>query len=318
MFFFEIAIAFFGVRYWVIQTNAVSDQKRLIYLNEILDRAREDSIALGRISFQATVAPESKNISAYRDKLHQKAANDTDESPVSSRMANPLLVVERGVTSIKSPIAFIGKAELQRLEKTSLEFESLLRIEEKTLAALEGRFEDENGQFTVIKSPDPELARSILRDQSYQTRRNELAEDLLAIQAAFDLRVLTLLTEIQRNTNIYFPLGMTCLAVLLLATPVVGFILNNHLSKSASVYKKQIRKMNEEFSRVLGQLSKLESERNELARQVPKDSTIQTPLTPQASPIRSSTRPSQDYDEAPPQASTFPGGYAEDYLTRLP
>ncbi|MFM8365393.1 MAG: hypothetical protein ACKOAS_09610 [Verrucomicrobiota bacterium] len=233
-------------------------------------------------------------------------------------MANPLLLVERGVTSIQSPIAIIGKAEMQRLEKTSLEFESLLRIEEKTLAALEGRFEDENGEFTVIKSPDPDLARSILRDQSYQTRRNELAEDLLAIQAAFDLRILTLITEIQRNTNIYFPLGMTCLGILLLATPVLGFLLNNHLSKSVSVYKKQIRKMNEEFSKVLGQLSKLENERNELARQIPKDSTSTPAPVPQVAPLGSSSRPPQDYDDVPSPASTFPGGYAEDYLTRLP
>jgi len=319
LFALELVLAFSAIRFWRIEQNAVADQKRLFLVNEILAGVQRDSITLGRLSFQASLTAESRAIAEYRNHLLEKKPAATDQSPPDIRGRNPLPVVEREIEQLRSPGARFGDAESQRLDRLSLEIESLLRIDEKALAALEGRFEDENGTFTVQKEPDPESARATLRDQSYQARRTLLNEDLAALQAAIDVRILTLISGISGNSIVFFPLALAILVLLLLATPALGWFLHNHLGKTISTHQTQIRKMNEEMSRLIGQLSALELERNELARQptnrssTPEPESVPVPRPPPATP-----RHAHSANELPPAATVFPDGFAEDYLTRLP
>lgn len=316
----QLVAAFSAYRFWRIESDAVSDLKRLLGVNEILAGAEKDSFELGRLSFQATMSPDARNTEKYRDRLHVKSPAALDNSISAQMINNPIREAIRRLGKIQSEIARLGDTETQRIEALSYEFDSLARIDERTIAALEGRFEDENGEFTVVNNPDPAAARDILRDQSYQARRNDLGEGLLALQAAFDVRILSLLTEISRNGIIFFPLALACLALLIVGTAVLGWHLHTHISKSVAIYKTQIRKMNEDLSRLLGQVSKTTNERDELARRLspsPPPAAEPTP-TNLAAPVPAPQRPSQGMNELPSTATTFAGGLAEDYLTRLP
>jgi hypothetical protein len=320
LFALELVVAFSAFRFWRIEADAIADLKKLVTANELLSSAENDSFELGKLSFQATMSPESRNIEKYRDRLHVKSAAALDDSVSLQLIRNPIREAIRELGKIRSEIARLGDAESQQLESASHEFDTLLRIDERALAALEGRFEDENGGFTVVNSPDPAAARDLLRDQSYQARRNDLGEALLAIQAAFDVRSLSLLTEVSRNSIVFFPLALACLALLLVTTPVLGWFLHTHLSQSIAIHKAQIRKMNEDLSRLMGQLSKTTNERDELARRLspPPPPAPEPALNGLSATLQASQRPATGLNELPASTSTFPGGLAEDYLTRLP
>ncbi len=315
----QIVLAFSAIRFWRIEADALADLKTLVAANELLAEAGKSSFEIGRLAFQATVATDPRNIEKYRDRLHVKSAAALDESLATQLIRNPVREALRDLGTLRSETARLGEAESRRLETVSGEFDNLLRIDERVLAALEGRFEDENGEYTVVDSPDPDAARDTLRDQSYQARRNDLGEDLLALQAAFDVRVLALITEISRNSTIFFPLALACAALLVVATPVLGWRLHTHLLQSVAIHKTQIRKMNEDLSRLLGQLSKSANERDESTRHP-------APPTPPAGPHANGTpppappaRPSPPHlNDLPASANTYPGGLAEDYLSRLP
>lgn len=311
----ELVVAFSAFRFWRIEADAISDLKKLVAANEFLSSAEKTSAELGRLSFQATVAPEPRNIAKYRDSLHVKSSAVLDDSVPAQLIGNPIHEASRELAKISTDIARLGDSESERLESASNEFESLLRIDERALAALEGRFEDENGGFTVVNTPDPAMARDLLRDQSYQLRRNNLGEALIAIQAAFDVRSLSLLTKISRNSIIFFPLALACLALLLIATPLLGWFLHNHITRSVAIHKTQIRKMNDDLSRLLGQLSKTTSERDELARRIDSSPTEQQQddnslSAPQRAPM--------DFHKPPATPLPLSSSLSEDLLTRLP
>ena len=314
----EIILAFSTVRFWRIEADAVSDLKRLHTVNEILVEAHKASFELGRLSFQASMSPEVRNIEKYRDRLHVKSAAALDDSIAVQVIRNPLPEAIRELEKIRSEIARLGETESQRLASASREFESLLRVDQRTLGNLEGRFEDKQGKFTVVGNPSPAAALETLRDQSYQARRNDLGEELLGLQAAFDVRTLSLTSEIYRNSIVFFPLALASLAVLLIATIALGWYLYTHNLQSVAIHKTQIRKINEDLSRLAGQLSKTSNERDELARRLEpiKSPEVAPPARPVAPPPVSPTQPKPD--EVPVIDPTYPGNLAEDYLTRLP
>jgi hypothetical protein len=304
----ELILAFSAVRFWRIQSTAVADQQRLFHANENLSQARLASDSLSRLSFQATTVPDPRNLGDYRDQIFKKSLTDSREQPSTDRFLNPLLDVGHTLRSLQSATATLGDTERQRFERIAAEFESLLLLDEKILAALEGRFEDDQGRFTVEKEPDPAMARDLLRDQSYQIRRTRLNDDITSMRAALDVRILSLLATIKRNSIVFFPLALAATALLLAGTPVLGWFLHRHISKSIDTHKKQIRTMNDEFSRLRGHLSALELERNELQhRQSP-------PPIPE--PPRAAHEPSPN--DLPSSSHAFPAGASDDYLTRMP
>jgi hypothetical protein len=131
------------------------------------------------------------------------------------------------------------------------------------------------------------------------------------MRAALDVRILSLLAEISRHSTLFFPLALASIALLLVATPTLGWFLHIHISKSIDTHKKQIRKMNEEFSRLRGQLSALELERNEHSHRPP---TLPAPAAeaPSAPPAPPSAH------DLPISSSAFPSRVDDEYLTRMP
>lgn len=299
-------------RYWRIQSTAVADQQKLFNANESLHQAQKASTDLARLSFQAVNAPDPRNLGEYRDRIFKKSLADSHDQPSTDRFVNPLLDVGQTLRSLESTAAILGDAERRRFERLSAEFEGLLLLDEKILAALEGRFEDDQGRFTIQKEPDPELARDILRDQSYQIRRTRLNEDLAAMRAALDVRILSLLATIKRNGIVFFPLALATTALLLVGIPTLALLLHRHIGKSIETHKKQIRTMNDEFSRLRGHLSALELERNELLNRAPA-SPAQAPRD-ESLPAHSDPSP----NDLPASSRAFPPVAADDFLTRMP
>jgi hypothetical protein len=315
----ELVLAFSTVRFWRIQRTAVADQQRLFHANESLSQARQASEALARLSFQATTAPDPRNLSDYRDRIFKKSLADSRDQPSTDRFVNPLIDVGHTLRSLESATATLGDTERRRFERLSAEFESLLLLDEKLLATLEGRFEDDQGRFTVEKEPDPALARDLLRDQSYQIRRTRLNDDIASMRAALDVRILSLLAAIKRNSIVFFPLALAATALLLVGTPLLGWFLHRHISKSIDTHKKQIRTMNDEFSRLRGHLSALELERNELQHRLAPPSSSESTPPPAESPAatpHTSREPSPN--DLPASSGAFPAAAADDYLTRMP
>lgn len=306
----EVALIFSTVRFWRIQRAAVADQQRLFHANENLSQAQQASAALSRLSFQATTAPDPRNLGDYRDHIFKKSLADSREQPSTDRFVNPLIEVGHMLRKLQSDTAPLGESERRRFERIAAEFKGLLHLDEKILATLEGRFEDDQGRFTVEKEPDPSVARDILRDQSYQIRRTRLHDDIASMRAALDVRILSLLAAIKSNSLVFFPLALATAALLLVITPALGWFLYRHISQSIDTHKKQIRTMNGEFSRLRGHLSALELERNDLLHR------LSPPPAPEPAPEPTPEPPPQQPRE--PSPNDLPASAADDYLTRMP
>ena len=254
----EIVISVAAFRFWRQQTRTTEDQRTLFRANEIVAEARQDSLQLSRLVEQATTSPTNESIKTYATLVKKKSAPVLDAPPTPDTILNTLPDVTPSNLKLRNHSVSFGETEWLRFDRVADEFEKLRSIDEKALAALQGRNQPPG------ESPgraDPEVIRALLTEQTYQARRTRLNEDFSAMQAALDSRILTLLNEDASNGRMFFATTLAALLLLLPATALLGSFLHSHESRIHNFHKTQVRRLNDDLSKVRGELSLLQSDR---------------------------------------------------------
>ena len=86
------------------------------------------------------------------------------------------------------------------------------------------------------------------------------------MQAALDLRILTLLNDDAANARMFFGTALAALVLLLPATALLGVFLHSHESRIHIFHKTQVRRLSDDLSRVRGELSQQQSGRENPAQ----------------------------------------------------
>ena len=81
------------------------------------------------------------------------------------------------------------------------------------------------------------------------------------MQAALDLRILTLLNENAANGRMFFGTALAAFTFILPATVFLGLFLNRHEARIHKFHKTQVRRLNDDLSRIRGELSQHQSDR---------------------------------------------------------
>ena len=261
----EIVISLAAFRFWHQQNLTTEDQRTLFRANEIVAEARQDSLQLSRLIEQAIASPNNENTKSYATLVQKKSAPLLDAPPTPDTILNTLPDVTPSNLKLRTASVSFGETEWLRFDRVADEFAKLREIDEKALAILQGQNQS-TGESAATGRGDPEVVRALLSEQSYQARRTRLNEDFSAMQAALDLRILTLLNDDAANARMFFGIALAALVLLLPATALLGVFLHSHESRIHIFHKTQVRRLSDDLSRVRGELSHQQSGRENPAQ----------------------------------------------------
>lgn len=107
--------------------------------------------------------------------------------------------------SLKSRMEELGftAAELAKLEKAQNSSRLLMEPERRAFGAMKGLFQDPAGQFNVKRTPDPELARRLLYDESYHVAKAGVMRLVNEFYELFDERTLRAVVAAERRSTFY-------------------------------------------------------------------------------------------------------------------
>lgn len=254
----ELFIAAAAVRFWHQQNLVIEDQRTLFRANEIIAEFRQDSMQLGRLLNLAISTPSAENIKSYGTLVQKNNAPVLNAPPTPDTILNTLSDVTPANLNLRTTSISFGETEWLRFDRVADDFEKLRAIDENALAFLKG--EENPG---VARRADPDSARTILAEQSYEARRIRLNDDFSAMQAALDFRMLTLLKEQASNGRFFFSTALIGFLLLLPATILLGLFLHQHEARVHRSHKSQVRRLSDEISMLRGDLNHGKSEQSE-------------------------------------------------------
>lgn len=256
----EIIISVAAFRFWRQQSLTTEDQRTLFRANEIIAEARQDSMQLSRLVEQAIASPGNESTNSYATLVQKKSAPVLDAPVTPDTILNTLPDVTPSNLKLRNSSVSFGETEWLRFDRVADDFAKLREIDEKALALLQGR-NDASIESSPAGRGDTGVVRTLLDEQSYQARRTRLNQDFSAMQAALDLRILTLLNENAANGRMFFGTALIGLLLLLPATVLLALFLHSHESRIHNFHKTQVRRLSDDLSRVRGELSQLQSGR---------------------------------------------------------
>ena len=247
----ELVIAVATVRYWRQQTLVIQDQRTLFRANEIISESRQDSLQLGRLLSLAITAPSNENTSSYEALVKKKMAPVLEAPTSADTILNTLDDVTPSNLKLKNSSIAFGETEWLRFDRVADEFSKLHSIDEKALAAIKNNTPIQ----AAISGSKTDAVHAILTEQSYEARRIRLNDDFSAMQSALDLRILTLLKADADDGRFFF--FLTLLTILLLAPTTIwlGIFLNDHEARVHYSHKSQVRRLNDDLTRLRGEAS---------------------------------------------------------------
>ena len=247
----ELVIVVTAFRYWRLHTLVNEDQRILFRANEIITESRHDSLQLGRFLDLATASPTKENINSYEALVKKKMPPVLEAPTTADTILNTLEDVTPSNLKLRNASIAFGETEWLRFDRVVDEFSKLRSVDEKALAALSGNSPSRNG----VEQPKTDAALSILVQHSYEARRVRLNDDFSAMQSAIDFRILTLLKADTNDSRVFFALMLITLLLLTPATMWLGVFLNDHEARVHYSHKSQIRRLNDDLSRLRGELS---------------------------------------------------------------
>ncbi len=114
--------------------------------------------------------------------------------------------------------------ELAKLGEANARSDALVRLEEKAMNAVKGKFDDGSGNFTIAKEPDLEMARQIMHGEEYHRAKSEIMEPISEFLAMLDARTAREVQKLRQNGHKYSGV-MLSLAGVALAFTLGAFIL---------------------------------------------------------------------------------------------
>lgn len=256
--FLELVIAVAAVRYWRQQTLVIEDQRTLFRANEIISESRQDSLQLGRLLNLAINSPSNENTSSYEALVKKKSAPVLEAPTSADTILNTLVDVTPSNLKLKNSSIAFGETEWLRFDRVADEFSKLRSIDEKALAAIKGNTPTQD----AIPGAKTDAIHAILAEQSYEARRIRLNDDFSAMQSALDLRILTLLKTDADDGRFFFILMLLTILLLAPTTIWLGIFLNDHEARVHYSHKSQVRRLNDDLTRLRGEASHNQNDRS--------------------------------------------------------
>ncbi len=113
--------------------------------------------------------------------------------------------------------------EFAMLDESRTRSDALVRLEEKAMNAVKGRFDDGSGSFTIVKEPNMEMARRIMHGEEYHRAKSEIMEPISEFLAMLDARTVREVQNLRQQGRSYARL-MLSLAGVGLAFTVAAFL----------------------------------------------------------------------------------------------
>ena len=108
------------------------------------------------------------------------AVDGSNETPQKNLKAIPLRTLMKRAGFTKEELALLSQSQLQS--------DSLVHLEEIAMNAVEGRFEDENGSYTIKGVPNLKLAREIMHSDEYHKSKVKIMNPLNRFFELFEVR----------------------------------------------------------------------------------------------------------------------------------
>ena len=103
--------------------------------------------------------------------------------------------------------------EFAKLEESKARSDALVRLEEKAMNAVKGKFDDGSGNFTIVKEPDLEMARQIMHGEEYHTAKSAIMEPISDFLALLDARTASEVQDLRQKGRIYAGLMLSLAGV---------------------------------------------------------------------------------------------------------
>ena len=98
--------------------------------------------------------------------------------------------------------AGFSREEFSLLAEAKRRSDQLVKLEETAMNAMDGRFLDDDGEFTIEKNPDSGLALQLLFSKEYHQVKQEIMEPINQFLAVSDKRVSGVLAEAQHDNRL--------------------------------------------------------------------------------------------------------------------
>ncbi|MDQ3184893.1 MAG: response regulator [Pseudomonadota bacterium] len=212
-----IVLCFFEQR----ELNHVQDVRYASFL--VADELRQSSDDLTRMARAYVDTGDPKFERSYWEILAIR--NGEEERPLHyERSYWDLVVGDAGFqpslgeqkVSLQTRMEELGvaTAEFAKLQEAENNSNQLVQLERRAFNALKGLLRGTSGQFDVRGSPDPELARRILHDESYHAAKAGIMRRVNEFYELFDTRTLNAVANAQHRTNLYISGVFLTLALL--------------------------------------------------------------------------------------------------------
>jgi len=111
--------------------------------------------------------------------------------------------------------------EFELLRLSHQNSDQLVSLERKAMHAMKGKYQDEKGEFSITRDPNPQMAINILFGEEYHEAKKQIMEPINQFYEAIDRRTSEYVTQASRDAGYYFFLLVSVFALLIF----IGFLL---------------------------------------------------------------------------------------------
>jgi len=140
-------------------------------------------------------------------------------------------------TSFGPPMALVdlmkliglSTQELAKLAEAKTNSDSLARLEITAFAAMNGLFENETGELTVARVPNPNFARHILHSDEYHKAKSSIMRPIKDFKELIDQRTLREVKALQTKEAFYRNVAITLVMLTILLSIIVHYDLRRRI-----------------------------------------------------------------------------------------
>lgn len=119
--------------------------------------------------------------------------------------------------------------ELDLFKTSRARSDELVQLEQEAFAAMDGKFDDGTGKFTVKKAPDPALAVSLLEGKRYEAEKVKIMEPIDHFLKAVDERTAKDLARVEDKERTYLRGVIAVLGGFMVLVPFVFMLLRRQI-----------------------------------------------------------------------------------------
>ena len=108
------------------------------------------------------------------------------------------------------------KEEFSKLDASEANSNELVKIEVEAFNAMEGKFKDSNGEFSVAKEPDQSKALDMLYSKEYYDAKHKIMRPIDEFMSALDARTARIMEDARHKSEIVFWLFVSSILIFII------------------------------------------------------------------------------------------------------